>query len=118
MIRYRNLSVLAALGAAMLATPAQAQSVNDIRCVLASNAASKISKVPNEQRLAESTMQFYLGRIDGKYDKARLTAAFSEQMKSLTGTKLGPTMQACLNYAQQRMRFVQSVGARMTPPKN
>lgn len=111
--------IFAMLGmfSAMVAGPALAQSNNDVRCVLASNAATKVSKSVNEQRVAEATMHFYLGRIDGKYDSARLQAAFATQLKTLTGKNIGPTMQACYAYAQQRMQFVRGVGARLSPPK-
>lgn len=107
---YQAFPFIVAATIATFATPAHAQSVNDVQCVLASNAMSKVAKDPNMKRAAEATLHFYLGRIDGKFNEAQLAAAFTSQLSSLTGAKVGPIMQACYQFAQQRMKVVQGVG--------
>ena len=109
----RAFPFIMAVSAAIIAAPAQAQSVDDVRCLLVSNAASKLAKDPNEKRLTDATLHFYLGRIDGKYNETQLAAAFATQIKSLVGVNVGPTMQACFQYAQQRMKVVQGVGEQL-----
>lgn len=112
----RTFPFVLAVSLGISAVPASAQNVDDVRCLLASNAAAKVAKDSNEKRLAEAALHFYLGRIDGKFSPSQLAAAFAAQLKSLTGANLGPTMQSCFQHAQERMKFVQSVGERMSRP--
>jgi hypothetical protein len=111
---YQAIPFIVAATIATFATPAHAQSVNDIQCVLASNATGKVAKEPNIKRVAEATLHFYLGRIDGKYNEAQLAAAFTSQLSSLAGTNVGSIMQNCYQYAQQRFKLVQGVGEQLS----
>lgn len=113
MTGYQAFPLIVGATIATLATPAHAQSVNDVQCVLASNATSKVAKDPNMKRAAEATMHFYLGRIDGKFNEAQLAAAFAAQVSSLAGANVGPIMQSCFQHAQQRMKVVQGVGEQL-----
>lgn len=115
---YPVLALVVGVVAGIGSIPARAQGVNDVRCLLASNAATKVAKDANERRVAEATLHFYLGRIDGRFNSTQLAAAFATQLKTLTGMTVGPTMQACYRHAQQRMMFVQSVGAQLSRPIN
>lgn len=118
MTSYRMLGLAAALAAGIGTAPARAQEINDVRCLLASNAATKVAKDASERRVTEATLHFYLGRLDGKFNSAQLAIAFANQLKTLNGLNIGPTMQACYRHAQQRMMFVQSVGNQLSRPIN
>jgi hypothetical protein len=111
---YHAARFIIAASMTIIATPARAQSANDVQCLLASNAASKLAKEPDAKRAAEATLHFYLGRIDGKYSDAQLAAAFTSQLPSLAGASVGPIMQACFQYAQQKMKVVQTVGEQLS----
>lgn len=118
MTSFRVLTFVAAVGLGVAMTPARAQGVDDVRCLLASNAATKVAKDATERRLAEATLHFYLGRLDGKFTSAQLAVAFTNQLKTLNGMNVGPTMQACYRHAQQRMMIVQNVGNQLSRPIN
>lgn len=115
-----------AIAAGLLATSgaAAAQSANDARCLLLSNAFAKQAKDAQAQKLAEASLYFYLGRIATGETAAKMKALFDAQTKTITDANAGNLMNECVKDFQSKMDLVGSLGtppagaaAPTTPPK-
>jgi hypothetical protein len=90
------LGIGAALAATWLAAPVAAQSVDDdVRCMLASNYFAHAAKDPQQQKIAQASAAFYLGRLDARISNQQLVSAEMAQAKSMTKDSLGPIMNNC-----------------------
>ena len=99
----------AALGAlVLLPAPAAAQSVNDVRCLVASNIFSKVAKGDKPKALAEASLYFYLGRIDGRYDAKSLKSAVTAQQKTLNSKNANVVMAECARQLQRSSKMVEN----------
>ena len=92
-----------ALAAALLATSATAtaQSATDARCLVLSNAFAQQTKDANQQKLAEDTIYFYLGRINGQPTAAQLKTILDQQAKTITNATAGAQMGDCVKAVQK-----------------
>jgi hypothetical protein len=111
-------SIHIALGAALLATSgaAAADSATDARCILLANAFAKQSKDATQQKLAEDSVYFYLGRIGGQATAAQMKALFDQQVKTITDANAGALMGECVKAVQAKVDLMQALAAQEAPP--
>ena len=109
--------VTLALAGALLATSgaAAAQSATDARCIVLSNAFAGQSKDANQQKIAEDTLYFYLGRISGQPTAAQMKAAMDAQAKTLTDATAGAQMGECVKAVQAKVQLLQTLAAQSQP---
>ena len=114
----RRLVAASAVVAALLAAaPANAQSGNDVKCLLASNLFTKAAKDPKARTAAEASKLYYLGRIHGRLNAAQLKAELLAQQKTITPKNAGVVMNACARQMEAGIKMVQSVTQQLTPKK-
>ena len=101
-----------ALAAALVATggAAAAQSANEARCILLANNFATQAKDATHQKLAEDTLYFYLGRINGQPTTAQMKAALDAQAKTLTDANAGTLMADCVKAVQAKVQLLQIMG--------
>ena len=106
------------LAAALVATSgaATAQTANDARCILLANAFAGQSKDANQKKLAEDSLYFYLGRIDGQPTAAQMKTVMDAQAKTLTDANAGQLMGECVKAVQAKVQLLQTLAAQSAPP--
>lgn len=109
-----------AIAVAVLVTSgsaATAQSANDARCILLANVFAGDSKDAKQQKIAEDTLYFYLGRIAGEPSAAQMKAAFDQQGKTITDANAGPLMNDCVKPVLAKVQVLQSLstGSKAAP---
>jgi len=104
-----------ALAAALLTTSgaALAQSATDARCIVLASAFASQSKDANQQKLAEDSLYFYLGRVNGQPTTPQFKAALDAQSKTLTDANAGTLMGECVKAVQAKVQLLQTLA---TPP--
>jgi hypothetical protein len=116
-----------ALVVALLATSGAAiaqDAPNNARCLLLANAFANQAKDANQQKLAEASIYFYLGRIGGQPTTAQLKATLDAQAKTLNDSNAGPLMNDCVKAVQAKIELMQSLSAQQPqqakpkPPAN
>ena len=107
-----------ALAAALVATTgaATAQTANDARCILLANAFAGQSKDANQKKLAEDSLYFYLGRIDGQPSAAQMKTVMDAQAKTLTDANAGQLMGECVKAVQAKVQLLQTLAAQSASP--
>jgi len=107
------------LAAALVATSgaATAQTANDARCILLANAFAGQSKDANQKKLAEDSLYFYLGRIDGQPSAAQMKTVMDAQAKTLTDANAGQLMGECVKAVQAKVQLLQTLAAQAQPTK-
>ena len=100
-----------ALAAALLAMagPAAAQTATDARCIVLATGFAKQSKDANQEKVAEDTLYFYLGRVNGQPTSAQFKAALDEQAKSITDANAATQMGECVNAVKAKVQLLQSL---------
>ena len=111
-------SIHLALGAALLGASgtATAQSATDARCILLANSFAQQSKDATHLKIAEDTLYFYLGRINGQPTAAQMKAAIDQQGKALSDANAGTLMGDCVKAVQEKVQLLQSVAQQSKPP--
>jgi len=106
------------LAAALVATSgaATAQTANDARCILLANAFAGQSKDANQKKLAEDSLYFYLGRIDGQPSAAQMKTVMDAQAKTLTDANAGQLMGECVKAVQAKVQLLQTLAAQSASP--
>ena len=82
---------------------------DDIRCMLVSSGFSRMAKDENARRASAMTAAFYLGKIDGRFAGAALSAAIRAQGDGAAIKDAAPVMRACAARAaaaQDRMTVI------------
>jgi len=96
---------------------AAAQSANDARCILLANAFAGDSKDAKQQKIAEDTLYFYLGRIAGQPTAAQMKAAFDQQGKTITDANAGPLMNDCVKPVLAKVQVLQALSTEKAAPQ-
>ena len=96
---------------------AAAQSASDAQCILVSNAFASQAKDANQQKAAEASLYFYLGRIGSQMTGAQLKSLLDAQAKTLTEQNAGPTMNKCVEAIQTKVQLLQSLSKTAQPAK-
>ena len=94
---------------------AAAQSANDARCILLANVFAGDAKDAKQQKIAEDTLYFYLGRIAGQPTAAQMKAAFDQQGKTITDANAGPLMNDCVKPVVAKVQVLQSLSTESKP---
>ncbi len=98
----------------LVAAPASAQAVDDVRCLLAGNAFVKAAKDDNAKRAAEAVSYFYLGRVHGRLNAAQLKAAIAREQKALNAANAPATMNSCTRNVEASAKLLQQVGQELS----
>lgn len=112
-MKTTRLAVAAALLVA--STAATAQSATDARCILLANAFAGDAKDAKQQKIAEDTLYFYLGRVAGQPTAAQMKAALDEQGKTITDANAGPMMNDCVKPVVAKVQVLQSLSTQSKP---
>ena len=94
---------------------ATAQSAaTDARCIVLATAFANQSKDANQQKIAEDSLYFYLGRLNGQPSTAQFKAMLDAQGKTITDANAGSLMGECVKAVQAKVQLLQSLA---TPPQ-
>ena len=106
-----------ALAAAFLTvgSAAAAQSTTDARCIVLATAFANQSKDANQQKIAEDSLYFYLGRLNGQPSTAQFKAMLDAQGKTITDANAGSLMGDCVKAVQAKVQLLQSLATPPTP---
>jgi hypothetical protein len=110
------IKTLAAIALIAPAATVSAQSANDARCIVLASAFANQSKEPNQQKVAEDSLYFYLGRISGQPTTAQMKAAMDAQAKTITDATAGTLMGECVKAVQAKVQLLQTLAAQSAPP--
>jgi hypothetical protein len=99
------------------AAPTAVLSVNDVRCLLASNIFAKGANDDKAKRVAEAGAYFYLGRIDGRFKADQLKAALVAQRKTITNANASAIMSVCARYMAESSKALQDLSAQLIKAK-
>jgi len=99
------------VGATLVVTggAATAQTASDAQCILVSNAFANGAKDANQQKAAEASLYFYLGRIGNQVTGTQLKTLLDQQAKTLTEQNAGATMNKCVEAIQTKVQLLQSL---------
>ena len=105
------------LAAALLVTSgaAAAQSAGDARCIVLAAGFANQSKEANQQKIAEDTLYFYLGRVGGQTSSAEFKAALDAQSRTITDANAATLMAGCVGAVKAKVQLLQSLAP--PPPK-
>jgi hypothetical protein len=108
-----------ALATALLMTggAAAAQSAGDAQCLIVSNAFAKDTKDAAQQKAAEASLYFYLGRVSDRTTAAQLKTLLEAQAKTITDKTAGETMNRCVAAIQSKIQMLQSFARPAQPPQ-
>ena len=106
------------LAAALLATDgaAAAQSASDARCIVLATGFSKQATSANQQKIAEDTLYFYLGRVGAEMNSAQFKAALDAEAKTITDANAGTLMAECVSPVKAKVQLLQSLATPPRPP--
>ena len=111
----RVLSIALATALLATATAAAAQTASDAQCIVVSNAFAAQAKDPKQQKIAEASIYFYLGRIGNQMTAAQLKTLLDAQAKTLTQANAGPTMNKCAAAIQAKVEMLEGIGNQAKP---
>lgn len=97
-------ALLAASGAAA------AQSATDARCIVLATGFANHGASANQQKIAEDSLYFYLGRVGGQPNSAQFKAALDAQSKTITDTNAATLMAECVAAVKTKVQLLQSLG--------
>jgi len=106
-----------ALAATLLGTSgaAAAQSANDARCIVLASGFAKQATGANQQKIAEDTLYFYLGRVGAEVTSAQFKATLDAEAKTLTDANASTLMAQCVSPVKSMVQMLQSAAR---PPAN
>ena len=97
---------------------AAAQSASDAQCLILSNAFAKSTKDAQQQKAAEASMYFYLGRISGNSSSpAQLKALLDAPAKLITEKTAATTMNNCVKVLESKIQMIQSFAPPQQQPQ-
>jgi hypothetical protein len=106
------------LALALLAAQAMApgdQVTFDIHCRIAAQAAHEQADGAMKAATLLSTM-FYFGRVDSALPEAEMEQRLATESARIEGQPLGPLLEKCGAFMQQRGQQLEAIGARLTSP--
>ena len=111
----KALSLAFAAALMTVGSAAAAQSTTDARCIVLASAFARQSKDATQQKLAEDSLYFYLGRVNGQPTTPQFKAALDAQSKTLTDANAGTLMGECVKAVQAKVQLLPSLAAPPTP---
>jgi hypothetical protein len=119
MIR-RTLSTASVFWITLFAAPAVAQSVEkDVRCMMVSQAFSRLEKDPAKKQLAAASALYYFGRVDAQVSGSALRNQFIAQNSVIKQQNGGEIMTGCakdFNAHQQALQLSVQGAVKAAPP--
>ena len=109
------LSITIASALLAVSTAAAAQSATDARCIVLATGFTNHSADANQQKIAEDSLYFYLGRVGGQPNSAQFKAALDAQAKIITDANAATLMAECVAAVKTKVQLLQSLGT--SPPK-
>lgn len=99
------------LAAALVATSggSVAQSARDARCIVLATGFANRATDANQQKIAEDSLYFYLGRVQGQPNSAQFKAALDAQSKSITDANAATLMGECVAAVKTKVQLLQSI---------
>lgn len=99
------------LAAALIVTSgaSAAQSATDARCIVLATGFANQSKDANQQKIAEDSLYFYLGRVGGHPNSAEFKAALDAQAKTITDANAATLMGECVAAVKTKVQLLQSI---------
>jgi hypothetical protein len=97
---------------------AAAQSATDARCIVLATGFANQPKDANQQRIAEDSLYFYLGRLAGQPTSAQLKTMLDEQAKTITDANAAALMAECVSAVKAKVQLLQSLAPQARPPAN
>ncbi len=85
---FRKIFLVAAGSSALVSTACLAQSADDVRCLLLSNAFAQGANTAEAKKAGQTGALFYLGKIDGRWNDAQLRAAIAQQQKTIRPSRV------------------------------
>lgn len=86
----------------------------DMQCMLVTQQAATEVTDKNLALMTQIAAMFFMGRVDVGLGQGQLAAAGEEAATSVKGKPLGPLLQACGDFMQQRGKVFEAVGAKLT----
>ena len=111
----KPLSILLAAGLLVTGGAAAAQSAGDAKCIVLATGFANQAKDANQQKIAEDTLYFYLGRVDGQPSPAAFKAALDAEAKTITDANADTQMAQCVSAVKSKVVLLQSLAP--PPPK-
>lgn len=101
------------LAATLLAASAAsaAQSPSNAKCIVLATGFANHAKDANQQKIAEDSLYFYLGRVDGQPNSAQFKAALDAQAKTITDANAATLMAECVAAVKTKVQLLQSIAA-------
>lgn len=99
------------------ASPAAAQQVSDVRCLLVTNLFAKNAKDAKARQAAEASKFFYLGRINGRLNATQLKSQALAASKTLNAKNASQVMTACAQQVQTASNSIQATMKQLAPGK-
>ena len=90
-------------------TAASAQSMTDAQCLILGNVFASQAKEPEQQKAAQASVMFYMGRIKPGTTAAQMKALLESASKPITDANAGPKMNDCLKALQTTGQLLQSI---------
>ena len=106
------LALLLVTGQVAPAAPGTDRVGFDVQCMVASQAIA--DRVDGSMKAAvEMAVMFYFGRIDSVLSGAELEQRLGNEALKLEGKPLGPLLQQCGQFMQERGKTLQEIGAKL-----
>ena len=106
----RSLFAVTVLGVTLAAAPAIAQTAEkDVRCMILSEAFSKLEKDPAKRQVAAATGLYYFGRVDAQISGPALRSEFMAQKSVLQQKNAGQAMTDCAKEFIAHQRILQTI---------
>ena len=107
---HRYLILGAFTAALLIATPSDAQSVDDdVRCLILGTLFQGAAKQPAVKQAASAVAQYYLGRVSARVPSGELKSRYLAQATRLKADSTGPMMNACFKAMQAQGRAVDAI---------
>jgi hypothetical protein len=105
------------LAAALLVTggAANAQSASDARCLVLATGFANQATDAKQQKIAEDTLYFYLGRVAAQPNSAELKATLDAQSKSISDANAATLMAECVSAVKSKVQLLQTLARPTTP---
>lgn len=105
----KPLSITIAATLVVTSGAAAAQSATDARCIVLATGFANHATDANQQKIAEDSLYFYLGRVGGQPNSAQFKAALDAQAKTITDANAATLMAQCVAPVKARVQLLQSL---------
>jgi hypothetical protein len=112
---FRKILLVAAGSLVLVSAPSVAQSVRDVRCLVLGNGFARGGSTEPAKLAGQMAAHFYLGRVDGRWNDAKLRAAIIQQQKTIVPAKAGAELQACMGQIAVSAKKLEAISRQPAP---